>query len=216
MTGLLAAHTHADRVLISGAQEDVHPMDRLMQHRAARSVHGQLANLFEPDVLVPAQFFARYRAQARSGEMRLLLAVLEDGIATFQQHVRDRDRKGRQLFRDAAEWIESPCVDGPFTFEVICDALGIDAEYLRAGLRRWRERVGSPEPLAADENRWPPRRFVALRAQLQWTYRQIAAHLDVPISTVDNWPYIVAIPVRYWAALDALERGASANAEATA
>jgi hypothetical protein len=47
---------------------------------------------FDPDVILPAQFFALAYEQglAKRGECRLLIAVLEDAIDCFQKHVRAR------------------------------------------------------------------------------------------------------------------------------
>ena len=42
----------------------------------------------EPDTLVPAQYFDRVGSDAAfQPEKRLMLAVLEEAIATFQRHV---------------------------------------------------------------------------------------------------------------------------------
>src|SRR2546427_6600065 len=57
-----------------------------------------LADLFAPDVVLPEQFFegARRDSQA-SGEKALMLAVLEDGIRCFQEHLRNPRSNPRLL-----------------------------------------------------------------------------------------------------------------------
>jgi hypothetical protein len=73
-------------------------------------------------------------------EKRLLLAVLEEAIATVQRHVVDERRRGRRLHREAEAWVLSDDVSWPCTFRRICDALGIDPDYLREGVMRWSAR----------------------------------------------------------------------------
>jgi len=51
--------------------------------------------LFEPDALLPAQFYAAFRGGSGvRGEKRLMLAVLEDALDCFQKYAAARD--GRQ------------------------------------------------------------------------------------------------------------------------
>jgi hypothetical protein len=72
-------------------------------------------------------------------ERRLLLAVLEEAVATFHRHVVARGRRGRRLFREAETWMLSDDVSWPCSFQNICDMLAFDAGYLRTGLQRWRD-----------------------------------------------------------------------------
>ncbi len=53
--------------------------------------------------------------------------------------------RGRRLFREVQDWIESGDNE-PFSFQHICDVLGIDPAYLREGLERWRERESAAAP----------------------------------------------------------------------
>ena len=103
--------------------------------------HDRLTGLFEPDVLLPAQYFAAFR---RSGglerERLLMLAVLEDAIDCYQKYAHVRDPRGHQMFDEAHEWVASEDRSWLFSFENICDTLEINAEYVRRGLREWRER----------------------------------------------------------------------------
>lgn len=95
--------------------------------------------LFEPDALLPAQFYAAFRGGSTvRGEKRLMLAVLEDALDCYQKYAFARDGHGRQLFDEACEWIGSANRDWFFSFENICETLEINPEYLRRGLDRWR------------------------------------------------------------------------------
>jgi hypothetical protein len=99
------------------------------------------AHLLQPDTLLPSQYFAALKRKgAHEPERRLAVAVLQDAVDCFQKHLRARDRKARQLFLDAEEWICSDDRTWPFSFENICDLLQINPEYLRRGLVAWRDR----------------------------------------------------------------------------
>jgi len=109
--------------------------------RGVISAQDRLAGLFEPDVLLPAQFFAAFRRLGGLDRERLLmLAVLEDAIDCFQKYAFAKDPRGRQLFAEAAEWVDSFDKGWLFSFENICDTLEIAPGYVRRGLSEWRER----------------------------------------------------------------------------
>jgi hypothetical protein len=99
------------------------------------------APVFEDDVMLPDQYFARLRHRAdHPGEQRLLLAVLEDAVHCFQTNVSARTPRRRNLFAEAEEWLLEDGVDASVTFGYVCDVFDLDMEYVRAGLRRWRDR----------------------------------------------------------------------------
>jgi hypothetical protein len=109
--------------------------------RGFSASHDRLASLFEPDVLLPAQFFAAFRREGGLERERLLmLAVLEDAVDCYQKYAHARDPRGRQLFEEARDWVVSTDRTWLFSFENICDTLEICADYVRRGLRDWRDR----------------------------------------------------------------------------
>lgn len=113
----------------------------------------------EPETLLPPQFFDRLKIDSSlQPEKRLMLAVLEDAVAVFQKQVHAGDRRGRRMFNDAEEWFASEGTDWPFAFENICQALGMEPSYLRAGLSRWREREQQERDGLAKVVRFPFRR----------------------------------------------------------
>lgn len=94
--------------------------------------------LFEPDVILPSQFFLKLRGRASDGgERRLIVAVLEDAVCCYQKHLFSRDNKGRRLFREAEAWMMSGDKEAPYSFENICEFLSLNPDHLRQGLRRW-------------------------------------------------------------------------------
>jgi hypothetical protein len=99
----------------------------------------QAPGLFTPHMVLPSQFFSGGRSRGRfEGERRLLLALLEDAIQIYCKHIVRGGRRNRRLLRETEEWIESTDRRWVFSFERVCEALELDASYLRRGLRSWR------------------------------------------------------------------------------
>ena len=95
----------------------------------------------EPDLMLPEQFFgALRRSSSQNGERRLMAAVLQEGIETFQRYAAAGDPEGRELFHDARAWILARHDSALFSFTSVCAILDIDAECLRGGLLRWLDR----------------------------------------------------------------------------
>ena len=98
---------------------------------------------FELDPLVASQFFETVgtRASKRSGETRLLIAVLRDAIDCFQYCIFTDNPNVSRLSGEAEQWImgKSEPSDTALTFEYVCSVLDLDPDYLRSGLRRWRD-----------------------------------------------------------------------------
>jgi len=101
----------------------------------------KLPGLFEPDTLLPIQYFeAMRRKHLLEGEKRLILSVLEDAVECFMKCIDSATNKGQRLFRDADEWINLEDKRWVFSFDNVCEMLDINAEYMRGGLRRWKEK----------------------------------------------------------------------------
>jgi len=99
------------------------------------------AYLFQPDTLIPAQYLWTFRRKTQlEPEKWLILAVLEDAIECFQKYLFARNTKGKNLFRNAEEWILEENSDWVMSFDNICEVLEFDPEYVRDGLVRWKER----------------------------------------------------------------------------
>jgi len=95
--------------------------------------------LFQPDSLLPAQFFAALKQKARSGgERRLMTAILEDAVDCFQKYLWATESRSRQLRADAEAWLFSDDDRWPFSFVNICEALDIHPSFLRRGLLLWK------------------------------------------------------------------------------
>jgi len=96
-----------------------------------------ISELLTPESILPEQFFSGPRRDADSSpERALMLAVLEDGIRCFRQFVHAQSVRRRMLARQAERWIRRRDDDWPFSFENVCETLGIDASNLRRALLR--------------------------------------------------------------------------------
>lgn len=100
-------------------------------------VRDSLSDILGPDVVLPQQFFAGPRGDSDfSPEKALMLAVLEDAIRCFQEYFRTTRARPRMLSRQAERWIRTRDWDWPFSFNNVCDALGIDPDCMRDALLR--------------------------------------------------------------------------------
>jgi hypothetical protein len=100
-------------------------------------------SLFQPDVLASLQYLDRWRCRRRQNpEMMLMFAVLEDAVSCFQKFSSATSRRGKKLFREAESWLMSENNDGLYTFDNICEVLGLNPNYIRGGLSRWRRKRG--------------------------------------------------------------------------
>ena len=122
-----------------------------MELRSAGMTEERNPTPLEPDTLVPAQYFDRVGSDAAfQPEKRLMLAVLEEAIATFQRHVMSDNRRSQRLVEEVETWTSGADGSWPFSFENVCAALDLEPEYLRAGMARWknaelnRARQGQP------------------------------------------------------------------------
>src|SRR5262245_41178317 len=87
---------------------------------------------------------------------RLLVAVLEDAVITFEKCASARDHRGRRIFLETEAWFRSDDTAAPFSFIAVCDALGLDPEYVRSGLRRRLGRRPIAVPKAEARDAHPP------------------------------------------------------------
>jgi CBS domain-containing protein len=127
-----------------GADPDPSPKlaERAIPEPAASGIESRAPALFEPDTLLSVQYADRVRRRAEfDPERRLMIAVLELGLNDYTKQVGARDAKGQALFDEVEAWIEDRDTGWTFAFQSICDALDLDADYFRHGLRASKERV---------------------------------------------------------------------------
>jgi hypothetical protein len=118
--------------------------------------------VFQPDILISAQYLATYRRRFHlNPEQLLMLAVLEDAIICFQDHVLASCKRKRLLHLEAEQWLFDEDKSYLFSFENICDALGFEPAYLRQGLIRWKQRTLANDSRSENAvNRWGNKRVI--------------------------------------------------------
>jgi hypothetical protein len=96
---------------------------------------------FEPNTILPTQFFtALQRGGASTGEQKLMFAMLADAAAVYARVSEPGTAKTRHILHETRRWLGSSDRTWIFSFLNVCDMLGLDAQYIRRGLRELRER----------------------------------------------------------------------------
>jgi hypothetical protein len=100
---------------------------------AARSyVEPGVSALFASEIVLPAQFWSAQGDLRSEPEKRLMVAVLEEAMATLLNWHDSSSSAARQLAAEARQWIASDDRSSPFSFATICDVLGLDTTRVRA------------------------------------------------------------------------------------
>src|SRR5262245_35107880 len=140
-----------------------------MPANTARQSHLDLGRLFEPDPLAAAQHASTAkRTYPLHPELRLLAAVLEDAVATLTTDQRRCSSRQRRDYRETLRWINAgEDNDWVFSFSSVCEALGLDPNFLRAGLlRKVGAGNGSPTAPAKAKGRHHSSRRKVVRLRL--------------------------------------------------
>ena len=74
----------------------------------------------------------------RDGEKRLMLAILESATEDFQKYILANNKRQREFFQQAEEWIFDTDDHSFFSFENICEHLQLNPGYMRQGFMRWK------------------------------------------------------------------------------
>lgn len=132
-----------------------------MENRAEqqeRSAGSRAGVELEPEAVLPSQFYSRVLVDASlQPEKRLMLAVLEDAVGTFQKYASTRDRTAQRMLTDVEDWFMADEHEWPFSFVNVCNALSLDVDYMRRGLTGWKTRHDS-DTAAGKVVRFPFRR----------------------------------------------------------
>jgi hypothetical protein len=101
----------------------------------------------QDDAILPEQFLHDGASRCRTAEHRLMLAVLWD--AAYVYGTRKGRRRGARLLREVEEWLRSSDTSYIFSFESICDTLGLNADYFRTRLLRSASSAVAPATTAS-------------------------------------------------------------------
>ena len=140
----LGRHRCLLRLPTEDGKHDLKPID-LGIRATMESAHTQL---MVTDILTPVQYYdGVHRDNPETQAIkRLMVAVLADAVRCFQTYAHAQSRAGRRMFGEAEWWILDRS-DGPFSFQAICETLGIEPDRLREGLHQWRvQQFGGMNP----------------------------------------------------------------------
>jgi hypothetical protein len=122
------------------------------------SKSGQTGSRFAPLDLTLEEYYDEQRSDIRVRPIkRLMLAVLEDALNCLDKHANAKHGDCLRIYREAEQWFCRNDDDSIFSFSTVCETLGIEPNYLRSGLRRWRDTHSG----GRNENRLGPRAPVA-------------------------------------------------------
>lgn len=71
-------------------------------------------------------------------ELALMRAVLQDAVLCYLERARRRRIDPRILAREAEHWIRIHDWDAPFSFNNVCEALGLSHESTRRAILSWK------------------------------------------------------------------------------
>ena len=80
------------------------------------------------------------RSEHLEPEKALVAAILDAAVHEYRKYSRAHDPKGKEQFRAAEKWIMRSGNDWIFSFDNVCDLLGLDPEYVRRGLRETKDK----------------------------------------------------------------------------
>jgi len=96
------------------------------------------------DILLPVQYNELTRRRSGlAGEQKLLFAVLEDAVECYLKHMKAKSRSRRLLFCEVDIWMSAKDGVGLFSYQTLCESLGIDAKALRTALVAMASRLKS-------------------------------------------------------------------------
>jgi len=99
-------------------------------------------SLFHNDPLTSTEYFdSLKRTLPMESEKRLMLAVLQDAVECYQKYIFARRGKDKHLFSEAEAWILEQDSLSTFSFDNVCDSLGLAPNYVRAGLLMSKNRL---------------------------------------------------------------------------
>ena len=118
-----------------------------MRYRGTLSRENSMNSLLQVDTRVLLEYLERVRRTTfQDPERVLMVAVLRDAITCLEKYAAFRSLRNKRLFHESIEWILSDDCESLFSFNNVCEAVGVNFGYLRRVLIRMSERSSSPAP----------------------------------------------------------------------
>jgi len=147
---------------------------------------GPLGSAFQPDAVMPIQFYGRPHDDERMvGVRRLMCAILDDALRCFERNLTGQTPQKLRQFREAEYWLfRETKGKSIFSFESVCDALRVDPKLLRkVMLKRWARAMAGEAPDRLSR-RTPVRRYSSTGSYLEcnMTLAPVRRHVTAPAS----------------------------------
>ena len=106
-----------------------------MPNRGALPFENNTHSLFHSDPLSSNEFFETFKTKGYlEPERFLMLAVLHDAITCLEKYAAFGSGGNKRLFDEAIDWIRSEDGDWLFSFNNVCEAVCLNAAYVRRRL----------------------------------------------------------------------------------
>lgn len=103
-----------------------------------------------PAAVPPEQLNGTHQqAITACGELALMRAVLSDAIDCYRKLFITKNWRTQRLGNEAMAWFAANDEHWPFSFINICRALALDPDYIRRGLKLWRQRMSTVQAVEA-------------------------------------------------------------------
>jgi|SRR5688572_28416529 hypothetical protein len=95
----------------------------------------KFANISDKTSAMQRYFDTFRRSEYFEPEKLLLAAILEDAIQDYRDFRAANDKSGKARFHEAERWLMGEGDGWIFSFDNVCDLLGLDRQYIRHALR---------------------------------------------------------------------------------
>ncbi len=92
-------------------------------------------NITRNDNLLMQQYLDAFRRSEYLGpEKSLLVAILDDAAQEYKKYYQAHDVEGKGRFHEVEEWVMHEGNGWIFSFDNVCELLGLDPQYVRRSL----------------------------------------------------------------------------------
>jgi hypothetical protein len=120
-------------------QGTVQMREEFFAGRSSAAPDERTLSIFQPDILAADQYLQHTRRKhPLEPEKKLMMAILQDAVDCFQKYFFSDHAKGEKIVQDAEEWVMEKNSEWLFSFESVCESLGLNADYIRNGLMEWK------------------------------------------------------------------------------
>ena len=90
---------------------------------------------YDVRTIIAEEVLGNEKGYARGPERALMAALLFDAVQAYLCYVMlDSAKQTKSRYKEAFNWVHNPTSEYIFSFENVCEALGIDHNFLRLGL----------------------------------------------------------------------------------